>query len=119
MQQMKQLQREYASVAGRLEAKGKICVVDRPHVIKRPLTFRGTGVESKQGAECVEDGAIVMRSGTVKTSRVVKCGNQTVLKMTEKFDNVTGQVGKIKLADAPRKLCKQTMQNSSELARSR
>ena len=39
--------------------------------------------------------------------------------MTEMFGNVTGQVGKIKVADVPRKTCKQTMRNSIELARSR
>ena len=78
MQQMEQLQREYASVAGCLEVKGKACVVDRPHVSTLPLTSRGTEVESQQGAEYVEDGSIVLRSGIVKTSKVEKCGNQTV-----------------------------------------
>ena len=52
---MKQLHREYASVAGRSEANWKTCVVDRPQVSTLPLTSRGTGVESKQGAERVED----------------------------------------------------------------
>ena len=52
---MKQLHREYASVAGRSEVNRKACVVDRPQVSTLPLTSRGTGVESKQGAERVED----------------------------------------------------------------
>ena len=101
MQQMKQLQREYASVAGCLEANRKACVVDRPHVSTLPLTSRGTEVESKQGAEYVEDVSIVLRSGTVKTSRVEKCGNQTVRAVTEKFGNVTGQVGKMRVDATP------------------
>ena len=59
---MKQLQREYASVAGCSEANRKACVVNRPHVSTLPLTSRGTGVESKQGAERVEDWSSVRRS---------------------------------------------------------
>ena len=52
---MKQLQREYASVAGRSEANQKARVANYPRVSTLPLTSRGTGVESKQGAERVED----------------------------------------------------------------
>ena len=37
----------------------------------------------------------------------------------EKYGNQTGKVGKMKVADVPRKPCKQTMRNSSELAKSR
>ena len=97
MQQMEQLQREYASVAGCLEANLKACVVDRPHVSKLPLTSWGTEVESKQGAEYVEDGSIFLRSGIVKTSKVEKCGNQTVWIKAEKYGNQTGKVGKMKV----------------------
>ena len=114
---MKLLLREYASVAGCLEANRKACVVDRPHVSTLPLTSRGTEVESKRGAERVEDGSIVLRLGTVKM--LGKGGNQTVLKLTEKFGNVTGQVGKMRVADLPRNPRKQTMRNSIELAKSR
>ena len=39
--------------------------------------------------------------------------------MTEKFGHLTGQVGMMKVADVPRKTCKQTMRNSSKLAKSR
>ena len=39
--------------------------------------------------------------------------------MHEKFGNITGQVGKMKVANIPQNFCKQTMQNSSELAESR
>ena len=95
-QQMKQLQREYASVAGCHEANWNACVVDRPHVSTLPRTSRGTVVESKQVAERVEDWSSIRRTGADKTTRVVKRGNQTVLKVTEKFGNITGQVGKIK-----------------------
>ena len=49
----------------------------------------------------------------------VECGNRTAWKGTEKFGNITGQVGKMKVADIPRKSCKQTLQDSSELAESR
>ena len=52
---MKLLQREYASVAGCLEANRKARVAHYPRVSTLPLTSRGTGVESKQGAERVED----------------------------------------------------------------
>ena len=53
---MKLLQREYASVAGCLEANRKARVAHDPRVSTLPLTSRGTGVESKQGAERVETG---------------------------------------------------------------
>ena len=98
---MKQLQREYASVGGRLEANRKACVVDRPHVSTLPLTSRGTEVESKQGAQRVEDWSCVQRSGTAETERVVNWGSQTVLKVTVKFGNSFGQVGKMKVAEVP------------------
>ena len=52
---MKQLQREYASVAGCLEANRKARVVNYTRVSTRPLTSRGTEVESKQWGERVED----------------------------------------------------------------
>ena len=119
MQPTKRLQRDNASGAGSSEATQKACETVHPHVSKLPLTSRGTEVESQQGAEYVEDGSIVLRSGTVKTSRVVKCGNQTVGKVTKKFVNTTGQVGKMKVAVVPQKSRKQTMQTSSELAKSR
>ena len=98
MQQTEQLHREYASVAGYLEANRKARVANYPRVSTLPLTSRGTEVESQQGAEYVEDGSIVLRSGTVKTSRVEKCGNQTVREVNEKFGNITIQVGKMKVA---------------------
>ena len=116
---MKQLQREYASVVGCLEANQKARVAHYPRVSMLSLTSRGTGVESKQGAERVEDWSSVRRSGAAKTTRVVECGKQTVLEMTERFGNITGQVGKMKAADVPRNPCKQTMRNSIELAKSR
>ena len=94
-------------------------MVNYPRVSTLPLTSRGTEVESKQGAERVEDWSSVRCSGAVMTTRVVNCGNQTVLKMTEKFGHITGQVGMTKVADTPQKTCKQIMQNSSELAKSR
>ena len=47
-----------------------------------------TEVVNGQEAECVGNG-----SGIVKTLRLEKCGNQSVRKVTEKFGNVTGQVG--------------------------
>ena len=116
---MKQLQREYASVAGRSEANWKARAVRYPRVSSLPSASRVTEVESKQGAERVEDWSSVRRLGAVETTRVVNCGNQTVLKMTEKFGHITGQVGMTKVADTPRKTCKQIMQNSYELAKSR
>ena len=112
-QPMKRLQRNYASGVGSSEATRKAWETVHPHASMAPLITSGTDSESKQGAEYVEDGSIVLRSGTVKTPRLEKCGNQTVLKVTERFGNVTGQVGKMKVADAPRNFCKQTMRNSS------
>ena len=106
-QQMKQLQSEYASVAGRSEANWKTRAVRYPRVSTLPSASRVTEVESKQGAEYVEDGSIVPRSGTVKT--LGNCGNQTVLKMTERFGNISGQVGKMKVAVTPQKPHKQMM----------
>ena len=74
----------------------------------------------KKRAEYVEDGSIVLRSGTVKTSRVEKCGNQTVRKNDQKIviGNVSGQVVKMKMAVTPQKTRKQIMQNSFEQAKS-
>ena len=116
---MKLIQREYASGAGSSEATQKACETDHPHVSMAPLITSGTVSESKQGAECVEDWSSVQRSGAVKTTRVSNCGNQTVLEMTEKFGNSSGQVGKMKVADVPQNSCKQTTRNSFELAASR
>ena len=116
-QPMKRLQRNYASGVGSSEATRKACETAHPHVSMAPLKTRWTDSETKQGAEYVEDGSIVLRSGTVKT--LGNCGNQTVLKLTEKSGNSSGQVGKMKVADVPRNSCKQTMRNSSELAESR
>ena len=113
-QPMKRLQRNYASGVGSSEATLKACETVHPHESMAPLLTRWTDSESKQGAEYVEDGSIVLRSGTVKT--LGNCGNQTVLKTHEKFGNVTGQVGKMKVANIPRNFCKQTMRNSFELA---
>ena len=76
------------------------------------VSISTTRVVNGQEAECVENRSIELRSGTVKTSRLEKCGNQTVLKVTERFGNSSGQVGKMKVADVPRNLCKQTMRNS-------
>ena len=104
---------------GRSEANRKALVANYPRVSMLPSASRVTEVESKQGAERVEDWSSVRRSKIDKITRVVNCGNQTVLKMTEKFGNVTGQVGKMKVADVPRNFCKQTMRNSSELPKSR
>ena len=118
-QQMKQLQSEYASVAGRSEANQKARVAHYPRVSMLPSAFRVTEVESEQGAERVEDWSSVRRAGAAKTTRVVKCGNQTALKVTERFGNSSGQVGKMKVADVPRNFRKQTMRNSFELAESR
>ena len=81
---MEQLHREYASVAGCLETIRKACVVDRPHVSTLPLTSRGTGVESKQGAERFEDGSSVLRSGAVKTSMKEKFGHLPIKVNAEK-----------------------------------
>ena len=116
-QPMKRLQRNYASGAGSSEATRKACETAHPHVSMAPLITRGTDSESKQGAEYVEDGSSVLRPGIVKP--LGNCGNQTVWKLTEKFGNVTGQVGKMKVANIPQNTCKQTMRNSSELAESR
>ena len=77
---------------------GLVIYVKCPHVSKLPLTSRGTEVESQQGALYVEDGSIVLRSGTVKTLRFEKCGSQTVCKVTEMFGNISVQVGKMKVA---------------------
>ena len=76
-----------------------------PHVF-----ISTTRVAHGQEAECVGNGSIVLRSGALKTLKLEKCGNQTVVKLTEKFGNITGQVGKMKVADVPRKLRKQIMQ---------
>ena len=56
MQQMKQLQREYASVAGRFDDNRKACVVDRPHVSTLPLTSRGTEVEASKEPSTLKTG---------------------------------------------------------------
>ena len=66
---MKQLQREYASVAGRSEANWKARAVRYPRVSTLPSASRVTEVESKQGAERVEDWSSVRRSGDVKTTK--------------------------------------------------
>ena len=116
-QPMKRLQRDYASGVGSSEATRKAWETVHPHASMAPLITRWTDSESKQGAEYVEDGSIVSRPGTVRT--LGNCGNQTVLKMTERFGNISGQVGKMKVANIPRNSCKQTMRNSSELAESR
>ena len=85
-QQMKQLQSEYASVAGRSEANQKARVAHYPRVSMLPSASRVTEVESEQGAERVEEWSSVRRSGINKTTRVVNCSNQTVLKLTEKSE---------------------------------
>ena len=102
---MKQLQSEYASVAGRSEANRKTRVANYPRASTLPSASRGTGVESKQGAERVEDWSSVRCSGAADSTKGVKCGNQTVLKLTEKFGNSSGQVGKMKVADVPQNFC--------------
>ena len=84
-----------------------------------PLKTRGTEGENRPEAKCVEDGSIVLRSGTVKTPKLEKCGNPTVREVTEKFGNVTVQVGKMRVDAKPQKSRKQTMRNSFELAESR
>ena len=86
---MKQLRREYASVAGRSEANQKARVVHYHRVSTLPLTSGGTVVESKQEAERVEDWSSVGRSGIDKTTSnavTVKCGNQTVLKLLKSLE---------------------------------
>ena len=103
---MKQLQREYASVAGCSEANQKVRVASFPRISMLPLTSRVTEVENKQGAERIEDWSSVRHSGAVKTTRVVECGNQTILEMIEKSGNSSRQVGMMKVADVPRKSCK-------------
>ena len=116
-QPMKRLQRDYASGAGSSEATLKAWETDHPHASMAPLITRWTDSESKQGAKYVEDGSSVLRPGIVKT--LGNCGSQTVWKLTEKFGNSSGQVGKMKVAGVPQDFCKQTMRNSSELAKSR
>ena len=115
-----QLRSEAALVVNPSEAELIAFVYDGHDACMPPrVSISTTRVVHGQEAECVENGSIVLRSGTVKTSRLEKCGNQTVLKVTERFGNSSGQVGKMKVADVPRKPCKQTMRNSSELAKSR
>ena len=75
---MKQLRREYASVTGRSEANQKARAANYPRVSTLPSVSRVTEVESKQGAERVEDWSSVRRSGVIKTTKGVECGNQTV-----------------------------------------
>ena len=74
-QQMKQLQSEYASVAGRSEANQKVRVAHHPRASMLPSASRVTEVEIKQGAKRVEDWSSVRRSGDAKTPMVVNCGN--------------------------------------------
>ena len=83
------------------------------------VSISTTRVVYGQEAECVEHGSIVLRLETVTMSRLEKCGNQTVKMKVEKYRNISGKVGKMKVADVPQKPCKQTMRSSSELAKSR
>ena len=84
---MKQLQSEYASVAGRSKANQKVRVAHYPRASMLPSASRVTEVESEQGAERVEDWSSVRCSGITESTKGVNCGNQTVLKLTERFGN--------------------------------
>ena len=66
MQQMKQLQCDYTSVAGRSEANQKARVAHYPRVSMLPSASRVTEVENEQGAERVEDWSSVRRSGITR-----------------------------------------------------
>ena len=78
-----------------------------------------TEVVNGQEVEYVEDWSIVLRSGTVKTSKEGKCGHIPVKVCGEKYGNFFRKVGKMKGSLNPKQnLCKQTMRNSSELAKS-
>ena len=91
-----QLRSEAALVVDPSEAELIAFVYDGHDACMPPrVSIFTTGVVNGQEAECVKNGSIVLRSGTVKTPRLEKCGNQTVLKVTERFGNVTGQVGNI------------------------
>ena len=94
-------------------------MVSCPHVSTLPLTSRGTEVESKQGAERVEDGSSVLRSGTVKRLMMEKVGHLPTKVNAKKYGNHTGKVGKMKVEVKPQKPRKQIMQNSFEQAKSR
>ena len=113
-----QLRSEAALVVDPSEAELIAFVYDGHNACMPPrVSIFTAGVVNGQEAERVGNGSIVRRSGTVKT--LGNCGNQTVFKMTERFGNSSGQVGKMKVANVPRNSCKQTMRNSLELAESR
>ena len=118
MQRTKQLHREYASVAGSSEEVQKACVDRDPCVSMTPLKTRETDGENSREAKNVEDGSLVLKSGAVKTLEN-KCGNQNVRGMTERFGNVSGQIGKMKVEVKPQNPRKQIMRNSFEQAESR
>ena len=116
MQRTKQLHREYASVAGSSEEVQKACVDRDPCVSMTPLKTRET--DGSREAKNVEDGSLVLKSGAIKTLEK-KCDNQIVRGMTERFGNISGQVGKMKVKVKPQNPRKQIMRNSFEQAESR
>ena len=116
----KQLRSETALVVDPSEEELIASVYDGHNACMPPHVFISTTrVAHGQETECVGNRSIVLRSGAVKTSKLEKCGNQTVKVKVEKFGNITGQVGKMEVADVPRKLRKQIMRNFSKLAKSR
>ena len=83
-----------------------------------PLKTRETDGENSREAKNVEDGSLVLKSGAIKTLEN-KCGNQNVRGMTERFGNVSGQIGKMKVEVKPQNPRKQIMRNSFEQAKTR
>ena len=115
-----QLRSEAALVVDPSETELIASVYDGHNACMPPrMSISTTRAVNGQEAECVGNGSIVLRSGTVKTSKLEKCGIQTVKVKVEKYGNISGKVVKMKVADVPQKPCKQTTRNSSELAKSR
>ena len=97
-----QLRSEAALVVDPSEAEVIAFVNDGHDVCMPPrVSISTTRVVHGQEAECVGNGSIVLRSGTVKTWRLEKCGNQTVLAVANTYGNCTGKVGKIKVDVTP------------------
>ena len=86
-----QLQTEAALVVDPSEAELIAFVYDGHDACMPPrVSISATEVVNGQEAECIGNGSNVLRSGTVKTSKLEKCGNQTIRVMTEMLGNVTG-----------------------------
>ena len=110
---MKQLRNEAALVVDPSEAELIASVYYGYDACMPPrVSMSTTEMVNGQEAKCVENGSIVLRLETVKTSDAEKCGNYTVRKKTKKFGNITGQICKIKVKVTPQKPRKQIMQNS-------